>query len=205
MANADKCFLNIPFKGWAQTLARAADAEGNIDPAALALGGDREFENYKAIERRINDSSCGGACPCYRVWADSGSTVLTLVASTSVSAGADMNAINESEGTFSISGQSVIGPAGLYWFALSAHFEDSGGFGGTDAVMTAVSQAQMQATGYVPDGFDSYISLSGWTELPFRPLFSLQRNSVGTREMTASVTAKLWRMCSCTPTPGGGG
>lgn len=63
MANADKCWLNIPFKGVIQSLAQSIDADGKIDPAALKLAGDREFENYKAIERRINDPGCvGGGC-----------------------------------------------------------------------------------------------------------------------------------------------
>lgn len=59
MANADKCHLLIPFKGYLMTLADAVDDDGRIDKQALKLAGQREFENYKAIERRINDPACG--------------------------------------------------------------------------------------------------------------------------------------------------
>ena len=61
MANADKCHLIIPFKSYLMTLADAVDDEGKIDKAAFMLAGQREFENYKAIERRINDPACNGA------------------------------------------------------------------------------------------------------------------------------------------------
>lgn len=64
MPNADKCYLSIPFKQYLMSLADAIDDEGNIDPQALKLAGRREFENYKAIERRVNDAACAGACAC---------------------------------------------------------------------------------------------------------------------------------------------
>lgn len=47
MAGADKNFLIIPFK---EFLRGKLVQDGEIDEAALARAGSREFENYKAIE-----------------------------------------------------------------------------------------------------------------------------------------------------------
>jgi hypothetical protein len=56
MANAGRCFLNVPFKEYLKGL--KLDAEGQVDEESLRIAASREFENYKAIERRINDLSC---------------------------------------------------------------------------------------------------------------------------------------------------
>lgn len=90
MANADKCHLIIPFKSYLMTLADAVDDEGRINKQALKLAGQREFENYKAIERRINDPDCnggGGDAPLAQaVLAESSSTdVLSSVGYTTSS------------------------------------------------------------------------------------------------------------------------
>lgn len=58
MPLADKCHLNIPFKNFLASL--QFDEEGRVDPASLKLAQQREFENYKAIERRMNDPACRG-------------------------------------------------------------------------------------------------------------------------------------------------
>lgn len=155
---------------------------------------DRDLEDYLA--------TLGGDCACARAWADSGSTTLTLTASTSVSAGADMTTINESEGgTFAISGSAVTGPAGLYWYSVAARFTHSSG---ADDVNCGV-QANVAAANFTPAGWDTFPCVSGWTELPFRPTYTLARPTAGSRVMVASCSLYLWRMCECTPTPGGGG
>jgi len=81
MANADKCHLNIPFKDYLKSL--RVDSEGKVDEASLATAASQEFENYKAIERRVNDSACGGTgtCGCSYVIAETGNITLTLTAS----------------------------------------------------------------------------------------------------------------------------
>ena len=62
MPNADKCHLLIPFKNYLKSL--RVDADGRLDEASLAAAAAQEFENNKAIENRINDSTCGGGCLC---------------------------------------------------------------------------------------------------------------------------------------------
>lgn len=64
MPNADKCHLNIPFKEYLKQL--KVDEEGKVDGGQAMLDriADQEFENYKAIERRVNDPACAGAGCC---------------------------------------------------------------------------------------------------------------------------------------------
>lgn len=66
MAMADKCHLLIPFKEWGKQLADALEGVEGADISKLRISADQEFENYKAIERRINDPDCvGGSCGCF--------------------------------------------------------------------------------------------------------------------------------------------
>lgn len=67
MANADKCHLDIPFKEHLKGV--QLDADGKVDATSLRVAADQEFENYKVIERRINNPACGsGECECSAFW-----------------------------------------------------------------------------------------------------------------------------------------
>lgn len=61
MANADKCYLNIPFKEYLKRL--KVDADDRLDHADLDRAAAEEFENYKEIERIVNNPDCG-ECDC---------------------------------------------------------------------------------------------------------------------------------------------
>lgn len=57
MANADRCHLTIPWKETAKADLRLDD-EGLLESRGLKTFGERMFDNFKAIERRINDTAC---------------------------------------------------------------------------------------------------------------------------------------------------
>jgi len=152
MANADKCHLNIPFKEYFKSF-------DPTDPASLKLAADREFENYKAIERRINDPACdpvGG--PTSFCHAQSNSATISLVGATYGYADLTWAAIVEESGGWTISGGEIIAPdtSILYHVYVASSFTDASG---TDAVNTWVSVTDNIMTfdsyQYVPGGWDS--------------------------------------------------
>lgn len=63
MANADGCYLNIPFKNHLSQV--KVD-----DQASVARAAGQAFENWKAIERRINNPDCAGGEGCGCVTAE---------------------------------------------------------------------------------------------------------------------------------------
>lgn len=67
MANADKCHLLIPYKDATREADPSSDIPGQLDWSTYA---SQMFQNFKAIENRINDPDCqsgGGACGCASV------------------------------------------------------------------------------------------------------------------------------------------
>jgi hypothetical protein len=62
MAFADKCHLQIPFPEWAKSL--VPDRDGKINADVVTRAAEQEFENLKAIERRINNPDCQGEGGC---------------------------------------------------------------------------------------------------------------------------------------------
>lgn len=128
MTAADKCHLNIPFKETARSDLRL-DADGSLDPDALKRFGAREFENYKAIERRINDPDCGGeGCTPVTIIAESntkaaGGSTIGLTAQTSFSTSMTSYSTLDSTGgtwTFSGGGDGFHPPvSGLYFVTCS--------------------------------------------------------------------------------------
>lgn len=77
MANADKCHLNIPFKETAKANL-LLDDQGQLESGALERFQEQEFENYKSIERRVNDAACQGGEGCtVSAWVGESSTFAT--------------------------------------------------------------------------------------------------------------------------------
>lgn len=123
MANADKCYLNIPFKNYLRSLALAVDDDGRISRDQLLLAASREFENYKAIERRINDSGCspGGGC-CAALFLGSGTSTPTITDGNSSFIAAALGSAGDiaptgfsttlEAGAWSVSGQVIVNPTG---------------------------------------------------------------------------------------------
>ncbi len=55
MGDADKCFLLIPYKDGFRII-----AQGDADETTYKTVADQMFQNFKAIENRINDPDCSG-------------------------------------------------------------------------------------------------------------------------------------------------
>lgn len=73
MAAADKCHLDIPFKDTTRENLKV-DGKGQVDGALASTFGAQMFENFKAIERRINDPACMGEGCTVSAWVGESST-----------------------------------------------------------------------------------------------------------------------------------
>lgn len=149
MPDADKCFLNIPFKTYLVSLADSILPDGTLDPAKLKLAGQREFENYKAIERRVNASGCGGegGC-CSDVFSGNGSAA-------SIASGATSTITSNALSSFSIwpaytSDSAVTLQAGTWVVTGTVNYDvttapTSGTVGATNPITSPVPQGGQYA------------------------------------------------------------
>lgn len=121
MAAADKCNLHIPYKDYLIGVDLS-------DPSQMKRAASQEFENYKAIERRINDPNCEGSCTCVAWNGDtnktaSNSDTITLSATTAVTEDASYWTERNSQGAGITPpaagfGGFVVATAG--WYTVSA-------------------------------------------------------------------------------------
>lgn len=121
MPNANKCHLNIPFKNYLKSL-RLND-EGGVDEASLKIAVGQEFENYKAIERRINDPACTpGATNSASFW---GRAAQSFYEGVSVQATWLERANSGSGSSWVLTGTTLRVPAGVYQITSSCTVQGS--------------------------------------------------------------------------------
>lgn len=178
MPNADKCHLNIPFKEYLKQL--DVDVNGKVDEASLQRAADQEFENYKAIERRINDPACGGACACI-AW--KGHSYRTVANSDTISLAAGMSAsgdigywtaTDDRGGITAPSGATApfaVDEAGLYHVDASINFSVTG----TSVAQAGISLLQQP----------SFTGNTGWAN------YNYLIPSIGIGAATTSATFDL--------------
>jgi len=144
MAMADKCHLNIPFKEYLKGL--RLDGEGKLSQSQLDRAASQEFENYKAIERRINDRGCAGGGCC--TWgfngrgggsvASSGDSTIEVSAGNSSLGGylypSETNEVSLPAGVWMVSGYVSVQLAGAGTGYLTAGYRPSSiSYGSFDA------------------------------------------------------------------------
>lgn len=119
MPNADKCFLLIPYKEYLKGI--RVNSDGTIDQTSLTTAADQEFENYKAIERRINDPDCTGGGCCSAIFSGRGSGSAIGSSSSATVSTASTNAGDISPagmgstlaaGAWSVTGHAICDPTG---------------------------------------------------------------------------------------------
>lgn len=118
MADADRCYLNIPWKEYARLLEKAlANVEG-VDLEVLRTIGSQEFDNYKAIERRVNDDTCGGDCDCIAaVYYGNNNGSIILTKGGTESSFYALDPITESGGMTHTTTAFRVPSDGLYWLS----------------------------------------------------------------------------------------
>lgn len=212
MPNADRCHLNIPHKEYLKGLEKAFDGVEGVDTRALRTMGEHEFDNYKAIERRINDPACQGSCDC--VWAEvrgEAGVQLVLTAGTAVSDTIGWGSIADSTPGWSISGGVLIPPSSepataLYSMSFDFEFQN---VSGADDVLAESSIATGSALGtwssrhFMPSPFDvawtqsqmGMIGDAGTQELFISVGLTSPTNA--TRTVNVGMEGIFWQMCSC--------
>lgn len=210
MPNADKCYLIIPFKEAAKGL--DLDDEGLLTPTSLKEFGSREFENYKSIERRINDPECNGGC-CAQGFSRSMSIGGTLSAGSSTTlllgtASYDFYTSASGDTTFQAGMWSLsLYLAVVFGTTTVTGYVRVGQVGnGTDTGGRLEGGATFTGYGSTTDG--SLSAVGGWySEAAWAPAITLT-NGTNRSITSASGTLTGMRFCDpCAPVviePGGG-
>lgn len=221
MASSDKCYLLIPHKEFAKDLIDALDGVEGVNRDILRRMGEQEFDNYKTIERRVNDPDCqgGGACGCEFImasgttFAESGTSTISIAAASGTSHVLVLDTLIQSQGdNWNLAGGTIeyTGECGAFRFGANVLLTHSSG---TTPVLVSLFAREAFTRGYqnstyTPEGFNPKLSAAGFTTTQddgandFSTVINLrcQTGTTGTRAFTIDEGfAWMWVTKPCGP------